>query len=111
MPRCRRRAKIPATPPPRSGRTTRTLEDDVDSVAPFALAREALILAATLCLPVVAATALVGLVVGALQSATNIQDSALTHLPRLVVVTTTVLVMLPWMAHTLLTFAQRAFGN
>jgi flagellar biosynthetic protein FliQ len=83
----------------------------MDPAAPFALAREALLLATALSLPVVAAAALVGIVVGALQSATSLQDAALAHLPKLVVVVVVTSLTAPWMARTLVAFATRAFGG
>lgn len=80
-------------------------------VAPFALAREALVLAMALSLPVVAVAALVGLVVSALQTATSLQDAALAHLPKLVAVALATALAAPWMARTLVAFATRAFGG
>ncbi len=79
--------------------------------APFALAREALILAMALSLPIVAVAALVGLVVSALQTATSLQDAALAHLPKLVAVALATALAAPWMARTLVAFAARAFGG
>ncbi len=79
--------------------------------APFALAREALILAMALSLPIVAVAALVGLVVSALQTATSLQDAALAHLPKLVAVALATALAAPWMARTLVAFAVRAFGG
>ena len=76
-----------------------------------ALCREALVLAAALSLPVVAAVALTGLVVSAFQSATSLQDAALAHLPKLIVVTVATALAAPWMARTLGAFAARAFGG
>ncbi|MEO7095261.1 MAG: flagellar biosynthetic protein FliQ [Polyangiales bacterium] len=83
----------------------------LDPVAPFALAREALVLATALSLPIVAAAALVGIIVGALQSATSLQDAALAHLPKLVVVVVATALTAPWMARTLAAFAARAFAG
>ena len=79
--------------------------------APFALAREALILATALSLPIVAVAAVVGLFVSALQSATSLQDAALAHLPKFVAVVIATAVAAPWMARTLVAFATRAFGG
>lgn len=79
--------------------------------ATLALAREALVLSVALSLPVVAAAALVGLFVSALQSATSLQDAALAHLPKLVVVALATALTAPWMARTLTAFALRAFGG
>jgi flagellar biosynthesis protein FliQ len=77
----------------------------------IALCREALVLSIALSLPVVAAVAIAGLVVSALQSATSLQDAALSHLPKLLVVTIATALAAPWMAKTLAAFAARAFGG
>ena len=49
-------------------------------------AREALLLALVVSLPIVAAAALVGLIVAAFQAATQIQDPTIGYLPRLLAV-------------------------
>ena len=72
-------------------------------------ARDALVLALTLCLPVVAVAAMVGMVVAALQAASQIQDGAVSHLPRLVAVVAVLLVLGPWMGHAVGAFAERMF--
>ncbi len=77
---------------------------------PFALAREALLLSVTLSLPVVAAVALVGLVMGALQAATSLQDAAIGHLPKMIALVVATAVSAPWMARHLVAFTLRAFG-
>lgn len=79
--------------------------------APFALVREALVLATALSLPIVAVAAIVGLFVSALQSATSLQDAALAHLPKLVAVALATAIAAPWMARALTSFAARAFGG
>lgn len=78
--------------------------------AAFSLAREALLLATALSLPVVAAVALVGLLTSAFQSATSLQDAAIGHLPKMVAVVVATAVAAPWMARHLVAFATRAFG-
>lgn len=83
----------------------------MDASATIALAREALLLATALSLPILAAAALVGLIVGALQSATSLQDAAIAHLPKFVVVVLATALLAPWIGHTLLGFAARAFGG
>lgn len=79
--------------------------------APFALVREALVLATALSLPIVAVAALVGLLVSAVQSATSLQDAALAHLPKLIAVAIATAMAAPWMARSLIAFATRAFGG
>lgn len=75
----------------------------------IAHAQEALILSVILSLPVVAAAAVVSFFVGALQSASQIQDAAIAHLPRLVVVVAALVLAGPWMGHELAAFATRMF--
>ena len=72
-------------------------------------ARDALLLALTLSLPVVAVAALVGLIVAAFQAASQIQDPTIGHLPRLLAVVTVLVVLGPWMGHALGAFAERMF--
>lgn len=78
--------------------------------AAFSLAREALLLATALSLPVVAVAALVGLLVSAFQAATSLQDAAIGHLPKMVAVVVATALAAPWMARHLVAFAARAFG-
>jgi flagellar biosynthesis protein FliQ len=70
-------------------------------------AKEALVLAAAVSLPVIAVAALVGVVVAALQAATQVQDVTLAHLPRLVAVALALALLGPWMAREVGTFAER----
>jgi len=73
------------------------------------LAREALLLAVLLSLPVAGAAALVSLLVSTLQAATQIADSTLAHLPRLLVVTAVLVASGRWMGALVISFAARAF--
>jgi type III secretion HrpO family protein len=70
-------------------------------------ARQALVLAALVSLPVIGVAALVGLLVAAIQAATQIQDPTLAHLPRIVAVTATLAVLGPWMGWQIASFAER----
>jgi type III secretion HrpO family protein len=73
------------------------------------LAREALLLALLVSLPVVAAAALVGLITSLLQAAAQIQDFTLSHLPRLIAVTVVLALLGPWMGAQVAGFAARVF--
>jgi flagellar biosynthesis protein FliQ len=53
--------------------------------------------------------ALIGLVVAALQAATQIQDVTIAHLPRLVAVALALVVIGPWMGAQIAAFAARVF--
>ena len=65
----------------------------------LSLGREALLLALALSGPPLAAALVVGLVAGALQGATQIQDHAIGAVPRLVVVLAVSGLTAPWVAH------------
>ena len=72
-------------------------------------ARDALLLALSLSLPIVAVAALVGLVVAAFQAAVQIQDPTVAHLPRLLAVVAALVVLGPWIGHAVGAFAERMF--
>jgi type III secretion protein S len=70
-------------------------------------ARQALILSALVSLPVIGVAAVVGLLVAAVQAATQIQDPTIAHLPRVVAVTATLAVLGPWIGAQIAAFAER----
>jgi type III secretion HrpO family protein len=72
-------------------------------------AREALLLALTLSLPIVGVAALVGALVAAFQAASQIQDPTLAHLPRLLAVVAALVVVGPWIGHQIGAFAEQMF--
>jgi type III secretory pathway component EscS len=71
-------------------------------------AQQALLLAASVSLPVVGAAAVVGLLVAIVQAVTQVQDVTIAHLPRFVVVVVALAVMGPWMGRQIAAFAVRA---
>ncbi len=73
-------------------------------------AQQGLLLVVAVSLPVLAVAALVGLIVAALQAASQIQDPTLAHLPRLVAVVAAVALLGPWMGHEVAAFAQQMFS-
>lgn len=75
-----------------------------------ALAQRSLLTAVLVSLPVVGVAALVGLLSAVVQAATQVHDSALSHLPRFVAVAITLIVAGPWMGRQLLALALHAFG-
>ena len=66
-------------------------------------------LSIAIALPIVAVAAVVGMVVAALQAASQIQDPTLAHLPRLLAVAVALVVLGPWMGRELGAFAERMF--
>ncbi len=73
-------------------------------------AQEALLLVVAISLPVLAVSAVVGMVVAALQAASQIQDPTLAHLPRLLAVVAALAVLGPWMGHEIAAFAAHTFA-
>ena len=73
------------------------------------LGEGALLLSLLVSLPVVGMAALVGLVVAALQAATQLQDATIAHLPRLVAVALALVVLAPWMGSEIAGFALETF--
>jgi type III secretion HrpO family protein len=73
-------------------------------------AQQGLLLVVAVSLPVLAVAAVVGLVVAALQAASQIQDPTLAHLPRLIAVVAAVALLGPWMGHEVAAFAQQMFS-
>jgi len=72
-------------------------------------AQAALFLMLALSLPVLAVAALVGLIVAALQAASQIQDPTLAHLPRIVAVVVALMFLGPWIGHEIVAFAVQMF--
>jgi type III secretory pathway component EscS len=72
----------------------------------LAAGREALLVALAVSAPPLAAALVVGLVTGALQAVTQIQDHALGAVPRLVAVLTVVGLAAPWTAARVARFGQ-----
>lgn len=70
-------------------------------------AQSALLLSVAIALPVLAVAAIVGLVVAALQAASQIQDPTIAHLPRLLAVVAALVVLGPWMGSQIGAFAER----
>lgn len=60
------------------------------------LCRSATLLALVLCGPALLAALAVGLVTGLLQGLTQIQDQSLTFVPRLIVLSLVLLLLMPW---------------
>ena len=72
----------------------------------LAAGREALLVALAVSAPPLAAALIVGLVTGALQAVTQIQDHALGAVPRLVAVLAVVGLAAPWTAARVVRFGQ-----
>lgn len=72
-------------------------------------AQQALFLALAVSLPALGVAAVVGLLVAAVQAASQIQDPTLAHLPRLLAVIAALALLGPWMGHEIAAFATQMF--
>ena len=69
------------------------------------LCRSAALHALMLCGPILLAALAIGLIVGLMQSLTQIQDQSLTFVPKLIALTFLILLLLPWGLNLLTNFA------
>lgn len=74
------------------------------------LGESALVVAIAVSLPALLVAAFVGLVVSGLQAVTQLQDVTLSHLPRLLAVALTLVLVGPWMGGEIAAFALQAFA-
>ncbi len=70
------------------------------------LARQALLMALQLAAPFLIASLLIGLIIGILQSLTQIQEQTLTFVPKLVVVGLVFVIGLPWMLQSIVAYTR-----
>jgi flagellar biosynthetic protein FliQ len=77
----------------------------------LSLTSETLWTAILLAAPIIGITTLVGLSVSVLQVVTQIQESSLTFVPKLIAAAAVLLVLGGWMLSTLTHFASRIIGN
>jgi flagellar biosynthetic protein FliQ len=77
----------------------------------LSLAREALVLALTLTMPVLLVGMAVGLVISLLQAVTQIQEQTLSFVPKMIVMGIAVMLFLPWLSTQILDFSRRMFGS
>jgi flagellar biosynthetic protein FliQ len=71
----------------------------------------ALMAAFWICAPILAIAFAVGLVINLIQIATSLQDPVFSTVPRLAAALTAMLLLLPWMLHTAMSYAVSIFGN
>jgi len=73
------------------------------------IGREALWLAVLLAGPMIGAALAVGLFIGVIQAATQIQEMTLSFIPKLLALVIVLFVIGPWMLRIIVTFTQRLF--
>lgn len=61
--------------------------------------------------PMLLAGMIVGLIVSIFQATTQINEQTLTFIPKIVAVFITLLIMTPWMIHTITTFTAAIFTS
>ena len=73
------------------------------------IGRQALWLAVLLAGPMLGASLAVGLFIGVIQAATQIQEMTLSFIPKLLTLVVVLFVLGPWMLQIIVTFSQRLF--
>ena len=73
------------------------------------IGREALWLVVLLSGPILGVALAVGLTVGVIQAATQIQEMTLSFIPKISAVAAVIFLVGPWMLRLLITFTQRLF--
>lgn len=75
------------------------------------LAKEALIVALEISAPILGASLVIGIVVSLIQAVTQVNETTLTFVPKLIGVFVAMLIFGPWMMETLLSFSAGLFAN
>jgi flagellar biosynthesis protein FliQ len=75
------------------------------------LARNAMVVAALIAAPLLMVALVIGLLVSILQTVTQIQEQTLSFVPKLLGVSATFLVALPWMLQLLVNYTQQLFRS
>ena len=73
------------------------------------IGRQALWLAVLLAGPLLGAALAVGLFIGVIQAATQIQEMTLSFIPKLLALVIVLLIVGPWMLRIIVTFSERLF--
>jgi flagellar biosynthetic protein FliQ len=79
------------------------------SEATLDIIREALVITLKIATPILLAGVVIGLVISVLQSVTQIQDQALTFVPKIIVMLLASLLLIPWIVDRLVAFTQEMF--
>ena len=83
----------------------------MNAQAVITFAQEALLLLLTVSLPVLLTVMVVGLVVSIFQAVTQINESTLSFVPKMVAAVVVFAVAGPWMISTIVDFIRRTFEN
>ncbi len=77
----------------------------------LALARHAIFVALQLGMPIMILSLVIGVAVSLFQAVTSIQEQTLTFVPKIVVLSLALIVLGPWMLHTLVEFTGTLFRS
>lgn len=80
----------------------------MDSFAVMEISRQAFVTACVLLAPIVLVAMLVGTVMSLLQAVTQVQDQAISFVPKLLAVSVVLLVLMPWMTEYYVEYAREA---
>lgn len=75
------------------------------------LAHEAMVVALLLAAPLLLVSLAVGLVVSLFQAATQINETTLSFIPKLIAIALTLVIAGPWMLSTMLDYMRHMFGS
>ncbi|TAM05227.1 MAG: flagellar biosynthesis protein FliQ [Paraburkholderia sp.] len=75
------------------------------------LAHEAMLISIMLAAPLLLVSLTVGLVVSLFQAATQINESTLSFIPKLIAILVTLVIAGPWMLTTMLDYMHRMFSS
>lgn len=84
---------------------------DLGSDLALSLTSDMLWTAALIAGPLIAVTTLAGLLISVLQVVTQIQETSLSFVPKLIAAMAVLLILGGWMLSTLVQFATRTIGN
>jgi len=81
----------------------------MDTTQVIDVLRQTCITAAVLAAPILVASLLIGVFMSLVQTITQVQDQAISFVPKLIVVGVVILAMMPWMTDYYVEFAQDIF--
>jgi len=77
----------------------------------MSVAERALVITLVLAAPVLLTSLITGLVIGAFQAATQINESTLSFIPKLAAITTVLVIAGPWMLKVLVSYTHELFNS
>ncbi len=75
------------------------------------LARRSILIAMELSMPILLLSLVVGVIVSLFQAVTQIQEQTLTFVPKIIVLVVALVVLGPWMLHTIVGFTSGLFAS